>query len=161
MGRSFTANSGTTAAVLLKGRSSSANSGNKVAVFRGMNRCGSFPLLPAPHSLVSIWTDLRRSEKNPEAPSWRWREWIWLTGPSGLDRNSPQGLNIKLNRNSNCLVCDISFHSDLADNSSSPKILYIDIRYVPGQDWAMVVPTSAIRFREFPFSTGWGPTPLQ
>ena len=24
----------------------------------------------------------------------RWGEWIWLTGPSGLHRNSPQGLNI-------------------------------------------------------------------
>ena len=28
-----------------------------------MNRCGSFPLLSAPHSLFSFWTDLKRSEK--------------------------------------------------------------------------------------------------
>ena len=59
-----------------------------------MDRCGRFPLLSAPHSLFSIWTDLKRSEKIPVAPAWRWGEWIWLTGPSTLDRNSPQGLNI-------------------------------------------------------------------
>ena len=86
-GRSFTANSGTTAAVLLKGRSSTANSGTQAAVLLGM-------LLSAPHSLFSIWTDLKRSEKIPGAPTWRWGERIWLTGPSGLHRNSPQGLNI-------------------------------------------------------------------
>ena len=49
---------------------------------------------PAPDSLFSIWTDLKRSEKIPGAPTWRWGEWIWLTGPSALHRNSPQGLNI-------------------------------------------------------------------
>ena len=52
--RSFTANSGTKAAILPKGRSSTANSGTYVAVLLGMNRCGSFPLLSAPHSLLSI-----------------------------------------------------------------------------------------------------------
>ena len=59
-----------------------------------MNRCGSFPLFSAPHSLFSIWTNLKRSEKIPGAPTSRWGEWIWLTGPSGLHQNSPQGLNI-------------------------------------------------------------------
>ena len=53
-GMSFTANSGTKAAVLLKGRSSTANSGTQAAVLLGMDRCGSFPLLSAPHSLFSI-----------------------------------------------------------------------------------------------------------
>ena len=53
-----------------------------------MNRCGSFPLLSASYSLFSIWTDLKRSEEIPGAPTWRWGEWIWLTGPSGLRRNS-------------------------------------------------------------------------
>ena len=90
-GRSFTANSGTKATVLSKGRSSTTNSGTKVAVLLGMNKCGSFPMLSVPHSLLSIWTDLKRSEKIPGAPAWRWGEWIWLTGPSGLHRNSPQG----------------------------------------------------------------------
>ena len=89
-GRSFTANSGTKAAVLPKGRSSTANSGTKVAV----NRCGRFPLLSAPHSLFSFWTGLKRSETIPGAPTWRWGEWIWLIGLSGLHRYSPQGLNI-------------------------------------------------------------------
>ena len=56
-GRSFTANSGAMAAVLLKGRSSTANSGTQAAVLLGMDRCGSFPLLSAPHSFFSIWTD--------------------------------------------------------------------------------------------------------
>ena len=76
-----------------KNRSSSANSGTKIAVLLGMNRCGRFPLLSTPHSLFSIWTDLKRSENIPGALSWRWEEWIWLTGSSGLHRNSPQGLN--------------------------------------------------------------------
>ena len=93
-GRYFTANSGTKAAVLLKVRSSTANSQSKVAVLLRMNRCGSFPLLSALHSLFSIWTDLKRSEKIPWAPACRWGEWICLTGPSGLQRNSSQGLNI-------------------------------------------------------------------
>ena len=93
--RSFTANSGTKAAVLLKGRSSTANSGTKIAVLLGIIRCGSFPLLSAPHSLFSIWTDLKRSEKISGVPAWKW-EWIWLTGPSGLHRNSPQVLNITI-----------------------------------------------------------------
>ena len=93
-GRSFTANSGIKAGVLTKGRSSTANSGTKVAVLLGTNRYTSFLLLSATHCLFSIWTDLKRSEKISGAPSWRWGEWIWLTGPSGLHRNSPQGLNI-------------------------------------------------------------------
>ena len=54
MGRSVTANSGTKAAVLLKGRSSTANVGAQAAVLLGMDRCGSFPLLSAPHSLLRI-----------------------------------------------------------------------------------------------------------
>ena len=67
---------------------------HKVAVLLAMNMCDSFPLLSAPHSLFGIWTDLERSEKIPGAPSLRWGEWIWLTGPSGFQRNSPQSLNI-------------------------------------------------------------------
>ena len=97
-GRSFTASSGTKAAVLLKGRSSTANSETQAAVLLEMDRCGSFPLLSAPHSLFGIWTYLKRSEKIPGAPMWRWGEWIWLTGPYRPHRNSPQGLNIGSNR---------------------------------------------------------------
>ena len=66
----------------------------RLQFYQGLNRCGSFPFLSAPHSLFSIWTKLRRSEEIPGASTWRWWEWIWLTGPSGLHRNSPQGLNI-------------------------------------------------------------------
>ena len=44
---------------------------NNVAVLQGMNRCGSFPLLSAPHSLFSISTHLKRSEKIPGAPPWK------------------------------------------------------------------------------------------
>ena len=93
-GRSFTGNLGIKVAVLSKGRFSTANSGTKVAVLLGINRCGSFPLLSTPHSLFSTWTDLRRSEKIPGAPTLRWGECIWLTGPSRLHRNSPQRLNV-------------------------------------------------------------------
>ena len=92
--RSFTANSGTKAPVLPKGRSSTANSGTKVAILLGMNRCCSFPLLSASYSQFSIWTELKRSGKIPGAPTRRWGEWIWLTGPSELHRNSPQGLSV-------------------------------------------------------------------
>ena len=53
-GRSFMANSGNKAAILPKGRFSVANSGTQVAVLLGMNRCSSFPLLSAPHSLFSL-----------------------------------------------------------------------------------------------------------
>ena len=49
---------------------------------------------PTPLSLFSIWTNLKKSEKIPGAPTRWWGKWIWLTGPSGLHRNSPQGLNI-------------------------------------------------------------------
>ena len=59
-----------------------------------MDRCGTFPLLSAPHFLFSIRKDLKRSEEIPGAPSWRWGELIWLTRPPGLHRNSPQRLNI-------------------------------------------------------------------
>ena len=97
-GRSFTANSGAKAANLPKGRSSTANSGTKVAVIVVMNRCGCFPLLSALHSLFSIWSDLKRSKTIPGVPAWRWGEWIRLTEPSGLHRNSPQGLNISFIR---------------------------------------------------------------
>ena len=57
-GRSFITNAGTKVAVLSRGSSSTANSGTKV----GINRCGNFPLLCAPHSLFHIWTDLKWSE---------------------------------------------------------------------------------------------------
>ena len=48
-GRSSTANSRTKAAVLLKDRSSNTNLRNQAAVLLRMDRCGSFPLLSAPH----------------------------------------------------------------------------------------------------------------
>ena len=92
--RSFTTNSGTKAIVLLKCRSSTTSSEIQAAVLLGMDRWRGFPLLSTPHSLFKIWTDLKRSEKISGAPTWRWGEWIWLTGPSGLHQNSPQGLNI-------------------------------------------------------------------
>ena len=53
-GRSFSANSGTKAAVPPKGRSITANSETLVAVLLGMNGCRSFPLLSVLHSLFSI-----------------------------------------------------------------------------------------------------------
>ena len=59
-----------------------------------MNMCGSFQLLSAAHSLFRILTNLKRSEKIPEAPARRWGVWIWLTGPAELHRTLPQGLNI-------------------------------------------------------------------
>ena len=69
-GSSFTANAGTRVAILSKGNSSTANPETKVAVSLGINRCCSFPFLSAPHSLFSVWTDIKRSEKVPRAPTW-------------------------------------------------------------------------------------------
>ena len=54
----------------------------------------SSPSFFAPHTLFSTWRGLKRSEEIPGAPAWRWGEWIWLAGSSGLHRNSPQGINI-------------------------------------------------------------------
>ena len=76
-----------------EGRCSTKNSGTKIAVLPGLNRCGSFPFFPH-SSLYSIWTDLKRSKKIPDAPMCWWGEWIWLTGPFGLHLNLSQGLNI-------------------------------------------------------------------
>ena len=46
------------------------------------------------HPPLSLTSEQTFSEKNPGAPMWRWGEWIWLAVPSGLHRNSPQGLNV-------------------------------------------------------------------
>ena len=77
-----------------EGRFSTATQEPRLQFYQELNRCGSFPLLSAPHSLFNIWTDFKRSENIPGVPTWRWGEWIWLSGPSGLHRNSPQRLNI-------------------------------------------------------------------
>ena len=50
-GRSFIASESTKVAVLPKTGLPPENSGTKVADLPGMNRCGSFPMLSAPHSL--------------------------------------------------------------------------------------------------------------
>ena len=65
----------------------------RLQFYQRLDKFDSFPLLFVPHSLFSIWTELKRFEMIPEAPTWRWGECIWLTGPSGLHWNSPQGLN--------------------------------------------------------------------
>ena len=89
--RSFNAS----AAVLPKAGLPPQTQEPKLEFYQRLNRHGSFPLLSSPHSLFSIWANLKRSEKTPGAPNWWWGEWIWLTGPFGLHRNSPQVLNIK------------------------------------------------------------------
>ena len=62
--------------------------------FYYLNMCGSFPLLSAPQTHFSICTDLKRSENIPGAPAWRWAQWIWLSGLSGLHQSWPHGFNI-------------------------------------------------------------------
>ena len=37
----------------------------RLPFYQGLNRCGSFPLPSAPHSLFRIWKDLKRSVKIP------------------------------------------------------------------------------------------------
>ena len=66
--------------------------------YQGLNRCSSFRLLSAPHSLFNIWADLKRSENIPGAQTWRSGEWIWLTGPSGFRRNSPSGVKYQFHQ---------------------------------------------------------------
>ena len=97
-GRPFTASEGSQAAVLSKAGLPPQTQDRRLQFYQELNRCGSFPLFSAPQSLFSIWTDLKRSQKIQGAPTWRWGEWIWLTGPSGLHRNSPHGLNISFIR---------------------------------------------------------------
>ena len=76
----------------VEGRFSTAISGTKAAVLPRRNRRGSFLLLSAPHSLFSIWTDLKWSGKIPGAPAWRWLDLTnWALRTS---RNSPQVQNI-------------------------------------------------------------------
>ena len=43
--------------------------------YKGLNRCGGFQLLSTPHSHFSVWIYLKRSEKTPGTPTWRWGEW--------------------------------------------------------------------------------------
>ena len=68
----------------------------KAAVLSGMNTCGSFPLLYAPHSLfLSLASEqtlehLRRSQGHQRGGE----ESGFVTGPFGLHLNSPQALNI-------------------------------------------------------------------
>ena len=66
----------------------------RLQFYQELNRCDTFPLFSAPNSLFGIWTDLKRSEKILGASTWRRGEWIWPTVLSGLNRNSPQGLNV-------------------------------------------------------------------
>ena len=59
-----------------------------------MNKCGIFRCFPHPTLSLASEQILKDLKKIPGAPTRRWGEWIWLTGLSGLHRNSPQGLNI-------------------------------------------------------------------
>ena len=74
-------------------RSSTAKWVTKASVLLGMIGAAASRCFQTPN-IFSIWADLKRSEKIPGAPSWRWGEWIWLTGPSGRHRNSPFELYI-------------------------------------------------------------------
>ena len=77
-----------------EGNSSTANSETKIAVLLVMNMCSSFLLLSTPSlSLSSEQTskDLKRSQ-GPQGGGGE-RE-FGITGPSGLHRYSPEGLNI-------------------------------------------------------------------
>ena len=58
--------------------------------YQELNRSGSFRCFPhasLPLASEKTLKDLKRSQG-------RWGEWICLTGPSGLHKNSPKGLNI-------------------------------------------------------------------
>ena len=96
-----------------------------------------------PHpTFFSIWTDLKRSEKIPEAPTCRWGEWIWLTGPSGLHRNSP-GLNMS--------------------SPHSPTFPSLHLRHNSFSNPSIALPTSQLilqPFRCFTFVTVHSPTLL-
>ena len=61
-GRCINARTGTYAAVLPKADLPPHARELRLLVYQGVDRCGSFPLLSAPHSLFSIWTDLQISQ---------------------------------------------------------------------------------------------------
>ena len=53
----------------------------RFAVLLGLNRCGSFPLLSAPHSLFSIWTNLKRSQGHQRGGEESLANWALRTSP--------------------------------------------------------------------------------
>ena len=79
--------------------------GTKDTVLLRINKCGSIPLLSAPHFLFSTGTYFKRSEKIPGATKCRWREWIWLTGPSGLHPSSPTGVKYQSHQGKFTIKC--------------------------------------------------------
>ena len=92
-GRSSTANSGTKAAVLPKAGLPLQTQEPRLQFYQGWISAIASRCFPHP-TLLRIWRDLKRSQNIPGATTWRWEEYIWLTGPSYLRRNSPQGLSI-------------------------------------------------------------------
>ena len=79
-------------------RSSTVNSGTKVAVLLGINKCGSFPLLSYPTLFLTSEQALKDLKRSQGPQRGREDSGFWLTGHSGLHRNSPQGLNISFIR---------------------------------------------------------------
>ena len=54
----------------------------RLQFYQGLNRCGSFPLLSTPHTLFSIWTDLKRSSgTNGEVRRVDLANWALRTSP--------------------------------------------------------------------------------
>ena len=51
----------------------------RLKFYQGLNRCGSFPLLSTPHSLLSIWTDPRGT--NMEVRRVDLTKWTLRTSP--------------------------------------------------------------------------------
>ena len=74
-----------------------------------------------PHTTLSLVSEhtLNRTAKIRTAPTCRWGERIWLSGPSGLHRNSPQCLNISSIR--------VSDRSEIRKSQSPFALIYLFI----------------------------------
>ena len=78
-----------------KGRCSIANSWNRGCSFTRDEQVRQLPSLCFPHTTLSLASEQTlKIRKDPRGPSMEVRGVDWLTGSSGLHRNSPQGLNI-------------------------------------------------------------------
>ena len=113
------------------------------------SRCFPHPTL----SLASGQT-LKHLKRSQGAPTRRWREWIWLNGPTGLHRNSPQGLNISSMRLQ-------PFHRFTYVTAHSSNIPSLQLRQSSFSNPSVVSPTSQLilqPFRCFTYVTGTSPT---
>ena len=102
-----------------------------------------------PHPTLSLASEqtLKDLKRSQGAPAWRWGEWIWLTEPSELHRNSPKGLNIGSTRVFDQFVLSIRILITIHWNFScltAPKAWIFGHRF-PLEKWSIYRPAKHSR----------------